>query len=55
MIFSLGILIIVIGEILLNLSSKKYVANILLYTAPFFLLITSWFILNYFNKHESKA
>jgi hypothetical protein len=27
-----------------------------LYTAPFFFLITNWFILNYFNKHEnSKA
>ena len=55
-IFSLGVLIIVICEILLNLSSKKNVANILLYTAPFFFLITNWFILNYFNKHEnSKA
>jgi lipopolysaccharide export LptBFGC system permease protein LptF len=55
-IFSLGILIVVIGEILLNLSSKKSIANILLYSAPFFFLITNWFILNYFTKHEnSKA
>ena len=55
-IFSLGILIIVIGEILLNLSSKKNIANILLYAAPFFFLITNWFILNYFTKYEnSKA
>jgi lipopolysaccharide export LptBFGC system permease protein LptF len=55
-IFSIGILIIVIGEILLNLSSKKNIANILLYIAPFFFLITNWFILNYFTKHEnSKA
>ena len=55
-IFSLGILIIVISEILLNLSSKKNIANMLLYVAPFFFLITNWFILNYFAKHEnSKA
>ncbi len=55
-IFSIGILIIVIGEILLNLSSKKNIANILLYVAPFFFLITNWFILNYFTKYEnSKA
>ncbi len=55
-IFSLGILIIVIGEILLNLSSKKNIANILLYAAPFFFLIINWFILNYFTKYEnSKA
>ena len=52
-IFSIGILIIVIGEILLNLSSKKNIANILLYAAPFFFLITNWFILNYFTKHEN--
>ena len=55
-IFSLGILIIVIGEILLNLSSKKNIASILLYAAPFFFLITNWFVLNYFSKNEnSKA
>jgi lipopolysaccharide export LptBFGC system permease protein LptF len=55
-IFSIGILIIVIGEILLNLSSKKNIANILLYVAPFFFLIINWFILNYFTKYEnSKA
>ena len=55
-IFSLGILIIVIGEILLNLSSKKNIASILLYAAPFFFLITNWFVLNYFTKNEnSKA
>jgi hypothetical protein len=43
----------VIGEILLNLSSKKNIANILLYAAPIFFLITNWFILNYFTKHEN--
>jgi len=55
-IFSFGILIIVIGEILLNLSSKKNIANVLLYFAPFFFLMINWFILNYFTKYEnSKA
>jgi lipopolysaccharide export system permease protein len=55
-IFSYGILIIVAAEILLNLSSKKNIASILLYVTPFFFLITNWFILNYFNKYEnSKA
>ena len=55
-IFSYGVLIIVIGEILLNLGSKKINTNVLLYMAPFFFLITNWLVLNYFTKHEnSKA
>ena len=55
-IFSYGVLIIVTGEILLNLGSKKINPNVLLYMAPFFFLITNWLVLNYFTKHEnSKA
>ena len=53
LIFSFGILIIAIGEILLNLSSKKNIASILLYAAPFFFLIINWLVLNYFTKHEN--
>lgn len=55
-IFFLGVLIIVIGEILLNVSSKKIIANIILFVAPFFFFITNWLVLNYFTKYEnSKA
>ena len=53
LIFSFGILIIAIGEILLNLSSKKNITSILLYAAPFFFLIINWLVLNYFTKHEN--
>jgi lipopolysaccharide export system permease protein len=53
LIFLSGVLIIVIGEILLNLSSKKNIASILLYIAPFFFLITNWLILNFIIKKEN--
>ena len=52
-IFAYGILIILTAEILLNLSSKKNFASILLYVAPFFFLIFNWFVLNYFTKQEN--
>ena len=52
-IFSFGVLIIVIGEILLNLNSKKIDTNLLLYVAPFFFLIINMLLLNYFIKKEN--
>jgi lipopolysaccharide export LptBFGC system permease protein LptF len=52
-IFSFGVLIIVIGEILLNLNSNKIDANLLLYLAPFFFLIINIFLLNHFIKKEN--
>ena len=53
-IFSYGILIIIISEILLDLSSKKVYASLFLYTAPFLFLIINWVLLNYFLNRENK-
>ena len=52
-IFFFGVLIIVISEVLLNISSKKINILILLYIAPFFFLTVNWLLLNYFIKTEN--
>ncbi len=52
-IFFFGVLIIVISEFLLNISSKKINIIILLYIAPFFFLTVNWLILNYFIRTEN--
>ncbi len=52
--FTIGILIILIGEILLNLSFKNITYNAILVTAPFLILIINWSILNNFIKSENK-
>jgi lipopolysaccharide export system permease protein len=53
-IFIFGIFLIIISEILLDLSSKKLEANLLLYLAPFFLLLINWTLLNYVLNKENK-
>ncbi len=52
-IFSYGILIIIIGEILLDLSSKNINLSLFLYAAPVLFLIMNWLLLNYFLKREN--
>ena len=52
-IFSYGILIIIISEILLDLSSKNINLSLFLYVAPFLFLIINWLLLNYFLKREN--
>ena len=52
-IFSYGILIIIISEILLDLSSKKLYASLFLYVTPFLFLIINWVLLNYFLNREN--
>ena len=52
-IFTYGITIIIISEILLDLSSKKISASVYLYFAPFLFLIINWFSLSYFLKREN--
>ena len=52
-IFTYGITIIIISEILLDLSSKKISASVYLYVAPFLFLIINWFLLSYFLKSEN--
>ena len=52
-IFTYGIAIIIISEILLDLSSKKISASVYLYVAPFLFLIINWFLLSYFLKSEN--
>jgi lipopolysaccharide export LptBFGC system permease protein LptF len=55
-IFTYGIVIIIISEILLDLSSKKLYASLFLYVAPFLFLIINWILLNYFlNKEHIKS
>jgi hypothetical protein len=55
-IFTYGIIIIIISEILLDLSSKKLYASLFLYAAPFLFLIINWVLLNYFlNKENIKS
>ena len=50
-IFTAGILIIIFGEILLNLSIKNIYINFLLYSAPFFFFIINWLILSHILKY----
>jgi lipopolysaccharide export LptBFGC system permease protein LptF len=52
-IFSYGILITIISEILLNFSSKNIYWGLFLYVAPILFLIINWLLLNYFLKREN--
>ena len=52
-IFVYGILILIISEILLDLSSKKIFASLFLYVSPFLFLIINWILLNYFLNREN--
>jgi lipopolysaccharide export system permease protein len=52
-IFSYGILIIIISEILLDFSSKNINLNLFLYVAPILFFIINWLLLNYFLKREN--
>jgi lipopolysaccharide export system permease protein len=52
-IFTYGIAIIIISEILLDFSSKKLYGSLFLYVAPFLFLIINWVLLNYFLKKEN--
>jgi lipopolysaccharide export LptBFGC system permease protein LptF len=52
-IFSYGILIIIISEILLNFSSKNINWGLFLYLAPILFLIINWLLLNYFLNREN--
>jgi lipopolysaccharide export system permease protein len=52
-IFTYGIIIIILSEVLLDLSSKKLYASLFLYVSPFLFLIINWVLLNYFLKREN--
>jgi lipopolysaccharide export LptBFGC system permease protein LptF len=52
-IFSYGILIIIISEILLDFSSKNINLNLFLYVTPILFFIINWLLLNYFLKREN--
>ena len=52
-IFTYGIIILIISEILLNFSSKEIYASLFLYVAPLLFFIINWIILNYFLNKEN--
>ena len=52
-IFVYGTTIVIISEILLDLSSKKLYVSLFLYVAPFLFLIINWVLLNYFLNREN--
>ena len=52
-IFSYGILIIIISEILLDFSSKNINWGLFLYVSPILFLIINWLLINYFLKREN--
>jgi lipopolysaccharide export system permease protein len=52
-IFTYGIAIIIISEILLDLSSKELYGSLFLYFALFLFLIINWVLLNYFINREN--
>jgi lipopolysaccharide export LptBFGC system permease protein LptF len=52
-IFTYGIAIIIISEILLDISSRKIYGSLFLYVAPFLFLIINWILLNYFLHREN--
>jgi lipopolysaccharide export system permease protein len=52
-IFTYGILIIIISEILLDFSSKNINLNLFLYVTPILFFIINWLLLNYFLKREN--
>ena len=53
LVFTYGITIIIISEILLNFSSKTIYASLFLYTAPLLFLIINWILLNYLLYKEN--
>ena len=53
LVFTYGITIIIISEILLDFSSKKIYASLFFYTAPLLLLIINWVLLNYLLYKEN--
>jgi lipopolysaccharide export LptBFGC system permease protein LptF len=53
LVFTYGITIIIISEILLDFSSKKIYASLFFYTAPLLLLIINWILLNYLLYKEN--
>ena len=53
LVFTYGITIIIISEILLDFSSKKIYASFFFYTAPLLFLIINWILLNYFLNREN--
>jgi lipopolysaccharide export LptBFGC system permease protein LptF len=52
-IFTYGVAIIIISEILLDFSSKKIYGSLFFYIAPFLFLIINWVLLNYFLNREN--
>ena len=52
-IFSYGIAIVIIGEVLLDFSSKNANSSLFLYVAPILFLIINWLLLNYFLNREN--
>ena len=52
-IFTYGIGIIIISEILLDLSSKELYGSLFLYFNLFLFLIINWVLLNYFLNREN--
>ena len=52
-IFTYGITMIIISEILLDLSSKKISGSLFLYVTLFLFLMINWILLNYFLKREN--
>ena len=52
-IFTYGIAIIIISEILLDFSSKNINWGLFLYVAPILFLIINWLLLNYFLNREN--
>ena len=52
-IFTYGITIVIISEILLDLSTKKLYISFFLYIAPFLFFIINWILLNYFLNREN--
>ena len=53
LVFTYGITIIIISEILLDFSSKKIYASFFFYTAPLLFLIINWILLNYLLYKEN--
>jgi lipopolysaccharide export system permease protein len=52
-IFVYGIAIVIIGEVLLDFSSKDANSSLFLYVAPILFLIINWLLLNYFLNREN--
>jgi lipopolysaccharide export system permease protein len=53
LVFTYGITMIIISEILLDFSSKKIYASLFFYTAPLLFLIINWILLKYFLDREN--